>query len=325
MAKKYVNLNTLSTFLENLKNLFATKTETDANLVTAKQYADDKTSNLLSYESQILTDDQKTQVRTNIGAISASEISNAIIDVAELPTAPSDDAVFYRLATASMISNQEELSNWTYYCVDGLPTNGTPVADASFANGVGYYNIQDGVAYGYVNSVLSSAFGVPIGWYPLSALLPVAGFSYGGIITDIADDPKDGAFRTLLEFKLYSYKEGLWTSLGAIDSEVFTVDESGTAWFAGDVFVGGTGIDGSAKMLVTAEYVDSKVSNIDLSLYETTENAQVKLDTAKAYSDANLVTAKQYADDNLNTAKTYTDEALTQKSQVQIITWEVDD
>ena len=335
-AKKYVSLNKLSVFLDKLKQTFATKTETDANLVTAKQYADDKTSNLLSYATQTLTNEQKVQARANIEAVSISDISDAIVDVGELPTVAPNDSVFYRLVTATMISNQKPDSAWTCYCVDGLPSIGTAVANATLTNCAGYYNIQDGVAYGYVDNILSFAFSVPIGWYPLSALLPIAGFSYGGVIANIADDPKDRKMRILLKNSLYSYKEGLWTPLGSIDSDVFSVDENGTAWFAGDVFVGGTGIDGSAKMLATNEYVDNKVGNIDLSKYAIVDDTHSLFDTALRHSDTNLNTALRYSDTNLNTAKsyadkkeetilTYTDNVVAQKSQVQIIVWEAGD
>jgi hypothetical protein len=49
--------------------------------------------------------------------------------------------------------------------------------------------------------------------------------------------------------------------------------------------------------------------------YETKQDAQGKLDEAKAYTDSGNATT-------LKTSQTYTDTALAQKSQVQIITWE---
>lgn len=38
-----------------------------------------------------------------------------------------------------------------------------------------------------------------------------------------------------------------------------------------------------------------------------------------------LSSAKSHSDENLITAKTYTDNSVAQKSQIQIVTWEVDD
>ena len=116
----------------------------------------------------------------------------------------------------------------------------------------------------------------------------------------------------------------------------------------------------------TNTYVDenfalkSEIENIDLSAYETKNDAQLKLDAAKAYTDeavANLSSDSHNHDDRYYTeseidgqigvlndeitqvrsdmasqdiaalanAQAYTDAAVAEKSQVQIITWEVDD
>ena len=92
-------------------------------------------------------------------------------------------------------------------------------------------------------------------------------------------------------------------------------------------------------------------SNIISDTYETKVNATAKLTEAKSYTDESVtslgnnfetVIKQMYADDfddaptireiandesntALNSANTYTDNAVAQKTQVQIITWGVDD
>ena len=136
----------------------------------------------------------------------------AIIDVVELPTENINEDVFYRLLTGTFVYNQYTHNGFTCYCVNGLPETGEPATNADMSTVVAYYNTQDGELYGYVDVMLSQFFRIPIGWYPASMLFQAAGLSYNGVITDILDDPKDGTFRVLLEYALYSYKDGKWTS-----------------------------------------------------------------------------------------------------------------
>lgn len=63
--KKYASLSSLSTFLDNIKKIFATKTEVDTNLSSAKSYSDIGDASTLK-TSQLYTDNavsQKSQVR----------------------------------------------------------------------------------------------------------------------------------------------------------------------------------------------------------------------------------------------------------------------
>lgn len=65
MAKKYASLNSLSTLVENIKNLFATKADVDTILPSAKSYSDVGDASTLE-SSQVYTDtavSQKTQVQ----------------------------------------------------------------------------------------------------------------------------------------------------------------------------------------------------------------------------------------------------------------------
>ena len=70
MAKKYASLNTLTAFLDNLKNLFATKTEVDAKADSAhnhdSSYDIKGSANTALENAQVYTDNaiaQKTQVQ----------------------------------------------------------------------------------------------------------------------------------------------------------------------------------------------------------------------------------------------------------------------
>lgn len=65
MANKYVGLNTLSAFLDNIKNFFATKAEVDTILPSANSYSDERDTSTLE-ASQLYTDNavsQKAQVQ----------------------------------------------------------------------------------------------------------------------------------------------------------------------------------------------------------------------------------------------------------------------
>ena len=140
----------------------------------------------------------------------------AIIDVTELPTENINEDAFYRVLTGTMLYNQFVQTNRVCYCVEQLPDVGVPALSGDLssienANVAVYYNVSDENVYAYVPNELSAVFGVPAGWYPAAALMSAVGQTFNGVITNILDDPMDGTIRVLLEYVLYSYKEG-WTS-----------------------------------------------------------------------------------------------------------------
>ena len=96
--------------------------------------------------------------------------------------------------------------------------------------------------------------------------------------------------------------------------------------------------------IARVNYVDNKfatkeeVSNIDLSGYETTENANAKLTEAKSYTDTAVANLVDSAPETMNTIGELAtamkenqdvvealDNAITNKSQVQFIIWGADD
>lgn len=137
-----------------------------------------------------------------------AEIGNTIIDVVELPTENINEQAFYRLVTAKVVFNREDCTKYNFlgYCVDGLPEVGIPATNLDMSILNVYYNIQDSVAYGYIEDTLSAALGIPVGWYDIGLLMTTAGQSWGGVIMDISDDPSDGATRVLLNYDYYVYK-----------------------------------------------------------------------------------------------------------------------
>ena len=169
-------------------------------------------------KKQNLTDEQKAQVKENIGL---EYDSPAIIDVVELPTEDIREDVFYRLLTSTFVYNQYTQTKRICHCTDSLPEVGEPAVSGDLSSIENayvtvYYNINDGSVSGYVTETLSAVFGVPAGWYPCAVLMSAVGQTFAGVITDIMDDPRDNAFRVLLEYVTWSHKNGEWTSYKVI-------------------------------------------------------------------------------------------------------------
>lgn len=135
----------------------------------------------------------------------------AIIDVIELPTENINEDVFYRLLNARFVSNfYDSVDGWTCHVVNGLPFAGEPVS-TDMVNITGYYNAQDNEVYGYADSMISAAGGVPVGWYPIGALAQAFDINWGGVITDVSDMDEDTA-NVLLTKDYYIYQDG-WCKL----------------------------------------------------------------------------------------------------------------
>ena len=149
------------------------------------------------------------QLPVGIGSGASSE---AIIDVASLPTEGINPNAFYRLLTATVMSGAGTFDEWVCHCVDGLPEIGAPCTNEDITAIVAYYNVQDNAVYGYVDDMLSMVLGVPSGWYDMGMLLAGAGFVFGGIITDEASAFRLDELYVLLEQHLYMYQDG-WVEM----------------------------------------------------------------------------------------------------------------
>jgi hypothetical protein len=131
--------------------------------------------------------------------------------VVALPTEDIKEDVFYRLLTGTWVFNQFVQNHMICHCVETLPETGEPAVSGDLSNLENatittYYNVSDESVYGYVTDVLSGVFGVPVGWYPASALMQAVGFTFAGIIADLMDNPRDGQFRLLLSYEVYYHK-----------------------------------------------------------------------------------------------------------------------
>ena len=149
--------------------------------------------------------------------------SKAIIDVTELPTENINEEAFYRMLTAKWVSEGYIYNAFTCYCVETLPDTAIP-ATTDMQTITTYYCVADGVVYGYVDDMLAGYFGIPSGWYPVDMLFQTVGWYYGGVITDIKDSEWDVAFKVLLGYTLYTYKDGKWEAIKSVGSAGTGID-----------------------------------------------------------------------------------------------------
>jgi hypothetical protein len=59
------------------------------------------------------------------------------------------------------------MDQFVCHCVKELPEIGVP-ATTDMENVTAYYNVTDGICYGYVDATLSQSFAVPVGWYDIA-------------------------------------------------------------------------------------------------------------------------------------------------------------
>ena len=123
-------------------------------------------------------------------------------------------------------------------------------------------------------------------------------------------------------------------------SNAHTLDKNGNAWYAGTLKLGGTSYDDASEVALKSD-----IENIDLSEYATTiyvdeqledkadkehvheeyetkEDAQIKLDEAKDYTDIGILAeanARETGDTNtLNSAKAYADSLITEMELITV-------
>ena len=156
--------------------------------------------------------DEKISIMSG-GTGSGASATSAIIDVTSLPTENINEGAFYRLLSAHLVYNQYDQGDYGDRCyyVDSLPSVGEPVTTNTKRNTV-YYSVADNDVYGYVTSAIGSQAGVSEGWYTVSVLAPLLNINWGGVITDIDDDPCDNLLRLLLSKDYYVYQNG-WRKL----------------------------------------------------------------------------------------------------------------
>ena len=154
-------------------------------------------------------------------AISSNQ---TIIDVSALPTENINENAFYRVSSGSLVRNYIVYSGYTCHCVESLPSVGLPATNADPAAnpdqpvtdlyrtaGDLYYTVADAELYGYVDDALSTILALSVGWHPAATIFGVFDYEYAGVITALVDCPTNGTFCLLLDYTVYSYKDG-WSS-----------------------------------------------------------------------------------------------------------------
>ena len=154
----------------------------------------------------------------------AIDSNQPIIDVAALPANNINEKAFYRTSSGMLVRDQIVYSGYTCHCVESLPSVGLPATDVDpdlypdqpvvglySTSGDLYYTVADAALYGYVDDTVSTRLGLSVGWHPVSDIFGAVDYEYTGVITALVDDPADGTFRLLLDYTVYSYKDG-WAS-----------------------------------------------------------------------------------------------------------------
>ena len=190
-----------------------------------------------------MTDGSVKNLGKVVADIDVTEIaSNVIIDVVELPTANINTEAAYRLIYGTFVSNKLLKYSSTCHMVewDSAPT-GTgdsvlvPEEDGNF-NYVGYYNVKNGVLYGYFDSAtiellkgvvdksnLSSFLkglakaalsAMSTGWKTMQEILDAiktyTDITYGGVITSMSQATNEKAVYLYLTHKMYSNINSVW-------------------------------------------------------------------------------------------------------------------
>lgn len=239
-TKKYVSLNKLSTFLDNLKNKFSELTHThilnDITDYTVDNELSPTSTNPV--QNKVLDAEfEAMSVAMNILEQSIDkkfEEASQIVDVFELPNDGINTNVLYRLLTATFIHNRHVVDNSTCYIVNNRPKVGEPATNVERTIITAYYDLSDGEVYGYLDETLANGFtqlaGTTIneGWYNATQLFPIAGWIYDGVISSISEDPNDSTIRLLLEKKVYTYQDD-WIELtnSIVEEKLPTPDDDG--------------------------------------------------------------------------------------------------
>ena len=165
----------------------------------------------------------------------------SIIDIEVFPSSPSTSVIYRKWQVVKAV--------WVYaYTSSGslettIPTDGTMVCETvNTLPEVGepcylgssmyaYYQRTDGEVYGYVDSNLSSAMGVPAGWYPAATLFSaLGGDTYLGTIDSLEDATEQGYYALLTKkphlYHFYNDSEGNIVKSAIITNDNYDFDEN---------------------------------------------------------------------------------------------------
>lgn len=152
----------------------------------------------------------------NSGKYEVKQESGGIIDVeADFPSEPSTTSIYRKWQVVKAVwvyANTSSGSLETTIATDGTMecevVNTLPEVGNACYSGTSmyaYYQRTDGEVYGYVDSILSSAMGVPVGWYPAATLFSALDFTYNGMIDSI-EDVTEGGYYALVTRKPHLYQ-----------------------------------------------------------------------------------------------------------------------
>ena len=145
----------------------------------------------------VLTDTDKDEIADKVAGRVKGE---AIIDVVELPSEDVDTKRFYRVPVGTFFHGKTK-NDWTCIVVDTLPDDALPVT-TDMVNVTLYYDMSSGNAQGYANDMLSGAFGIPVGWYPMEVVCQLMDITWNGIVFD-EEDILEAGISLLIETELY--------------------------------------------------------------------------------------------------------------------------
>lgn len=159
--------------------------------------------------------------------------TNAIIDVAGLPTENINEQALYRLSADNVYSlfngAKDNVGGGpvSWCIVDTLPEVGEAVTDANNSFGKLYYQKQDGIVYGYLTAELSGSSAM---WLPADSLISalLGSDMFGGYIAEDSQATDSTKIYVVhnISYSFYHYKDG-WHKVGG-GKEPLIISVSGT-------------------------------------------------------------------------------------------------
>lgn len=176
-------------------------------------------------------DEKHDFVRTKIGDGETNIndlpfVKNAIIDVVSLPTDNINQEAIYRVLDTIAYDYGDPLYKPKFNYVNTLPEEGEGIKNPETNDFCFYYNISNGLVYGYINAELSAAAGaegatLPIGWYDYTAFLQFNGNpDFGTVILAVDELPSTGMPIVMLDPDGVPYND-IWGYYSRREHEVY--------------------------------------------------------------------------------------------------------